>query len=86
MEKRLHLFRCRKNYLPSKTGYSRYQSEEKLSESFQKARIYKSNAQGRADSIAFNETDGIMHMYTKPILWSGEKQVTGDKSRSLFQY
>ncbi|QQV03315.1 MULTISPECIES: OstA-like protein [Chryseobacterium] len=51
---------------------------------FRKARIYKSNAQGRADSIAFNETDGIMHMYTEPILWSGEKQVTGDKIEAYF--
>ncbi|MFZ4930104.1 OstA-like protein [Chryseobacterium sp. Mn2064] len=51
---------------------------------YKKARIYKSNAQGRADSIAFNETDGVMHMYTKPILWSGEKQVTGDKIEAYF--
>lgn len=51
---------------------------------FRKARIYKSNAQGRADSIAFNETDGVMHMYTAPILWSGEKQVTGDKVEAYF--
>lgn len=51
---------------------------------FKKGRFYKSNAQGRADSIAFNETDGIMHMYTQPILWSGEKQVTGDKIEAYF--
>ncbi|WP_276877765.1 OstA-like protein [Chryseobacterium joostei] len=51
---------------------------------YKKARIYKSNAQGRADSITFNETDGIMHMYTSPILWSGEKQVTGDKVEAYF--
>lgn len=51
---------------------------------YKKARIYKSNAQGRADSISFNETDGIMHMYTNPILWSGEKQVTGDKVEAYF--
>ncbi|PQA95755.1 organic solvent tolerance protein OstA [Chryseobacterium shigense] len=51
---------------------------------YRKGRIFKSNAQGRADSIAFNETDGIMHMYTKPILWSGEKQVTGDKIEAYF--
>ena len=51
---------------------------------FRKARIYKSNAQGRADSIAFNENDGIMHMYKDPILWSGEKQVTGDKIEAYF--
>ncbi|PQA93384.1 OstA-like protein [Chryseobacterium piscicola] len=51
---------------------------------FKKARIYKSNAQGRADSIAFNETDGVMHMYTNPILWSDQKQVTGDKVEAYF--
>lgn len=51
---------------------------------FRKGRFYKSNAQGRADSIAFNETDGILHMYTEPILWSGEKQVTGDKIEAYF--
>ncbi|WP_449401044.1 OstA-like protein [Chryseobacterium wanjuense] len=51
---------------------------------FRKARMYKSNAQGRADSIAFNETDGIMHMFTEPILWSDGKQVTGDKVEAYF--
>nr|WP_307450794.1 MULTISPECIES: OstA-like protein [Chryseobacterium] len=51
---------------------------------FRKARFYKSNAQGRADSIAFNETDGVMHMYREPYLWSGEKQVTGDKVEAYF--
>lgn len=51
---------------------------------YKKGRFFKSNAQGRADSIAFNETDGVMHMYTKPILWSGEKQVTGDKIEAYF--
>lgn len=51
---------------------------------YRKARIFKSNAQGRADSISFNETDGVMHMFTKPILWSGEKQVTGDKIEAYF--
>lgn len=51
---------------------------------FRKGRFYKSNAQGRADSIAFNETDGVMHMFTEPILWSGQKQVTGDKVEAYF--
>ncbi len=51
---------------------------------YKKARFYKSNAQARADSIAFDETDGVMHMFTKPILWSGEKQVTGDKVEAYF--
>lgn len=51
---------------------------------FRKGRFYKSNAQGRADSIAFNETDGVLHMYRDPILWSNGKQVTGDKMEAYF--
>lgn len=39
--------------------------------------MFKSNAQARADSLSFNETDGELHLNRKPILWSG-KQVTGD--------
>lgn len=51
---------------------------------FKKGRLYKSNAQARADSISFNETDGVLHLNGKPILWSGEKQVTGDKIEVYF--
>lgn len=51
---------------------------------YKKARLYKSNAQARADSLSFNETDGIMHLFYKPILWSGEKQVSGDKIEIYF--
>ena len=45
---------------------------------FRKVRLYKSNAQGRSDSLSYNETDGILHLISKPIFWSGERQVTGD--------
>lgn len=51
---------------------------------FRKARFYKSNAQARTDSLAFNETDGVLHLFGSPILWSGEKQVTGDKIEAYF--
>lgn len=51
---------------------------------YNKARMYKSNAQARADSLSFNETDGILHLFVKPILWSGEKQITGDKIEAYF--
>ena len=51
---------------------------------YQKARMFKSNIQVRADSLSFNETDGIMHLDGKPIAWSGEKQITGDKIEAYF--
>lgn len=51
---------------------------------YRKARLFKSNAQAKADSISFNETDGIMHLFRSPMLWSGEKQVSGDKIEAYF--
>lgn len=48
---------------------------------FRKVRIYKTDMQGRADSLSFNETDGEMHLMRKPILWMGVKQITGDEIR-----
>lgn len=51
---------------------------------YRKARMFKSNIQVRTDSLSFNETDGIMHLFGSPIAWSGEKQVTGDKIEAYF--
>lgn len=51
---------------------------------YRKLRMFKSNIQVRADSLSFNETDGIMHLFGKPIAWSGEKQITGDKIEAYF--
>lgn len=51
---------------------------------YRKARFYKSNAQARADSLAFNETDGVLHLFGTPYLWAGERQVTGDKIEAYF--
>lgn len=48
---------------------------------FRKVRIYKTDMQGRADSLSFNETDGEMHLMRKPMLWMGVKQITGDEIR-----
>ncbi len=51
---------------------------------FYKARLFKSNAQARADSLSFNETDGVLHFIGKPILWSGAKQVSGEEIEAYF--
>ncbi len=45
---------------------------------FYDARIFKSDLSGKADSIHSNEKTGVTKMITKPILWSGESQITGD--------
>ena len=51
---------------------------------YKKARFFKTNAQARADSLSFNETDGVLHLNGSPILWTGAKQVTGDKIDAFF--
>lgn len=51
---------------------------------YHKARMFKSNAQARADSLSFNETDGELHLIRKPILWTGERQVSGEVIKAYF--
>lgn len=51
---------------------------------YKKVRLFMNKAQGRADSLSFNETDGVLHLNIKPMFWSGEKQITGDKIEAYF--
>lgn len=57
------------------------QKKKSFMRGFRKVRIFKTDMQGRADSLSYNETDGEMHLMRKPILWMGAKQVTGDEIR-----
>lgn len=51
---------------------------------YKKVRVFKTNIQARGDSLSFNETDGVMHLFGKPIAWTGVKQVSGDKIEAYF--
>lgn len=51
---------------------------------YKKVRLYMKKAQGRADSLSFNETDGVLHLNIKPLFWSGEKQISGEKIEAYF--
>ena len=42
------------------------------------ARIYKTDIQGKCDSIHSSQTTGLTQLIGKPILWSGKSQMTGD--------
>lgn len=41
-------------------------------------KIFKSNLQGKADSLAYFTSDSVLFMYEKPTLWTNENQMTGD--------
>lgn len=41
-------------------------------------RFFRSDMQGMCDSLQFNSSDSILYMYKEPVLWSENRQLTGD--------
>lgn len=41
-------------------------------------RFYRSDLQGICDSLQFNSSDSVLHMYKDPVLWNLDRQLTGD--------
>lgn len=46
---------------------------------YHRGRFFKQDMQGVADSMVFVEKDSMLYMFRKPIVWSGERQVTGNR-------
>lgn len=44
-------------------------------------KIFKSNLQGKADSLAYFSSDSVLFFYGTPVLWTTENQMTGDTIR-----
>lgn len=44
-----------------------------------KARFFNRQLQGIADTIIYQQYDSLLHLIRKPIVWSEERQVTGEK-------
>ena len=55
-----------------------------LVKAYRKARFYKSNLNGKTDSLVYNRTKGEMDFYGKPILFSGENQLSGEFIKAYF--
>lgn len=45
---------------------------------FRRARFFRQDVQGVADSLHFDQLDSVLHMVRKPVVWSGERQVVGN--------
>jgi len=39
-------------------------------------KIYKTDLQGKCDSLTYNQMDSVIYMFTRPILWSDKNQLT----------
>ena len=46
---------------------------------YHRGRFFKKDMQGVADSMVFIEKDSMLYLFRKPIVWSGERQVTGNR-------
>ena len=45
---------------------------------YHNVKIFKTDLQGKSDSLAYIMSDSIIHMYTDPVLWNEENQMTAD--------
>jgi lipopolysaccharide export system protein LptA len=46
-------------------------------------KIFKTDLQGKADSLAYVPSDSTIYFYKEPVLWNNENQMTGDSIRML---
>ncbi|RTE53018.1 OstA-like protein [Arenibacter aquaticus] len=57
--------------------------EQRVLRAFKNAKFYKTDLSGKCDSIHFNQKTGITQLISKPIIWNGENQMTGDSIHLL---
>lgn len=52
--------------------------EKRIARIFKNVKIFKSDLQGKCDSIHTSQETGLTRMFNRPILWSKNSQITGD--------
>jgi lipopolysaccharide export system protein LptA len=50
-----------------------------LIRAYRHVKFFKSDLQGKSDSLNYNETDSLLRMFGKPVLWSDGNQISGEK-------
>ncbi len=57
--------------------------DERILRAFRNAKFYKTDLSGKSDSIHFSQKTGITQLITRPVIWNGENQMTGDSIHLL---
>jgi lipopolysaccharide export system protein LptA len=52
---------------------------------YHNVKIFKSDMQGKADSLAYVSADSTLFFYRDPVLWTNENQMTADSIRMLLK-
>jgi lipopolysaccharide export system protein LptA len=53
-------------------------SKKRIIRTYHNVKIFKSDLQGKCDSIFTNQATGYTKMYRNPVIWSDQNQITGD--------
>lgn len=61
--------------------YRQSDTSERFLKVYYDVKIFKSDFQGRCDSLFYSESDSTFHLYESPILWTGINQMTSDNMR-----
>jgi len=59
--------------------------QHRMMYAYYKVKFYKSDMQGKSDSLVFSNADSTIKMYHNPVIWSKENQMTADYIE-LFTY
>ncbi len=67
-------------FLHADTLNSKYDTSGtyKILKAFNKVKLFKSNLQGKCDSLVYSFKDSVIQMHNEPILWSDENQITAE--------
>ncbi|MEA3316667.1 MAG: OstA-like protein [Bacteroidota bacterium] len=50
----------------------------KIVRAYNHVKVYNADMQSKCDSLVFTQKDSVIYMFNKPIVWSGENQITAD--------
>jgi len=54
------------------------QPKKRIIRTYHNVKIFKSDLQGKCDSIHTNQESGVSKMFRNPVIWSDKNQITGD--------
>ncbi|NLA25479.1 MAG: hypothetical protein GX879_10985 [Bacteroidales bacterium] len=60
-------------------------ADNKLIRAFHKVQVFRDDIQARCDSLIYNSADSISEMFGKPVVWSEESQLSGEKMIMHFE-
>ncbi len=58
-------------------------SEDRIIRSYRNVKVFKTDLQGKCDSLHTDQKSGVTKMYFSPALWSDNSQITGDSIKLL---